>query len=86
MGYGLAQLSVRTDHNKESLIKKRQRRRQREHHLKVIYRLFEITFYACKMLSSRPNRLTHVVPNLNPLGIKHFVSGISISFKCECTL
>ena len=26
----------------------------------------------------------NVVPNSNPLGIKHFVSGISISFKCEC--
>ena len=24
------------------------------------------------------------VPNSNPLGIKRFVSGISISFKCEC--
>ena len=26
----------------------------------------------------------NVVPNSNPLGIKRFVSGISISFKCEC--
>ena len=26
----------------------------------------------------------NVVPNSNPLGIKGFVSGISISFKCEC--
>ena len=26
----------------------------------------------------------NVVPNSNPLGIKRFVSGISISFKFEC--
>ena len=26
----------------------------------------------------------NVVPNSNPLGIKRFVLGISISFKCEC--
>ena len=26
----------------------------------------------------------NVVPNSNPLAIKRFVSGISISFKCEC--
>ena len=26
----------------------------------------------------------NVVPNSNPLGIKRYVSGISISFKCEC--
>ena len=31
-----------------------------------------------------PNRLTQCVPNSNPLGIIFFVSGISISFKCEC--
>ena len=42
------------------------------------------SYYACKMLSNRPNRLTHVVPNLNPLGIKRCVSGISMSFKSEC--
>ena len=35
----------------------------------------------------RPIRLTNiVVPNSNPLGIKRFVSGISISFKCECNI
>ena len=28
--------------------------------------------------------LLNVVPNSNPSGIKRFVSGISISFKCEC--
>ena len=28
----------------------------------------------------------NVVPNSNPLGIKRFVSGISISFKCECNI
>ena len=32
--------------------------------------------------SNRPIRL--YVPNSNPLRIKRFVSGISISFKCEC--
>ena len=26
----------------------------------------------------------NVVPNSNPLGIKRFVLGISVSFKCEC--
>ena len=30
--------------------------------------------------------LLNVVPNSNPLGIKRFVSGISISFKCECNI
>ena len=30
--------------------------------------------------------LLNVVPNLNPLGIKRFVSGISVSFKCECNI
>ena len=28
----------------------------------------------------------NVVPNSNPLGIKRFVSSISISFKCECSI
>ena len=26
----------------------------------------------------------NVVANSNPLGIKHFVPSISMSFKCEC--
>ena len=34
--------------------------------------------------SYRPIRLTQCLPNSNPLGITRFVSGISISFKCEC--
>ena len=45
------------------------------------------TFYIVwKLKVNRPIRLTHVVPNSNPLGIKRFVSGISISFKCECNI
>ena len=39
---------------------------------------------ACKLRSNKPNRLTHVVSNSNPLGIKRFDSGISISLKCKC--
>ena len=27
---------------------------------------------------------SYAVPNSNPLGIQRFVSGISVSFKCEC--
>ena len=41
-------------------------------------------YLACKIRSNRPNRQTHVVSNSNPLGIKRFDSGISISFKCKC--
>ena len=41
-------------------------------------------YLECKIRSNRPNRLTHVVSNSNPLGIKRFDSGISISFKCKC--
>ena len=37
----------------------------------------------CKQVH-RPIRLTQCCTNSNPLGIKRFVSGISISFKCEC--
>ena len=33
-----------------------------------------------------PFGLLNVVPNSNPLGMKRFVRGISISFKYECTL
>ena len=29
-------------------------------------------------------KLNHNIPNSNPLGKNRFVSGISISFKCEC--
>ena len=31
-----------------------------------------------------PFGLLNVVPNSNPLGIKHFVPGIAMLFKCEC--
>lgn len=40
MDHGLAQLLMRTDHNNGSLQKAR-RRRQREHHLKLILRVFK---------------------------------------------
>ena len=44
-------------------------------------------YLACKIHSNRPNRLTHVVSNSNPLGIKTgFNSGISISFKRKCNI
>ena len=32
------------------------------------------------------NRLTQCCTQFKPLGIKCFVSGISISFKCECLI
>ena len=38
----------------------------------------------CKPISIDLFGLLNVLPNSNPLGIKCFVSGISISFKCEC--
>ena len=69
----MAQLPMRTDHNKGGL-RNDNVDGKRKHQIKIISRLFEVTFYARKMLSNRPNRLTHVLPNLNPLGIKLFVS------------
>ena len=79
MDYGLAQLPMRTDHNKGGL-RKDNVDGKREHQLKIISRLFEVMFYASKM----PNRLTQVVPNLNPFGNKTiWVMNFHISFKSE---
>ena len=39
---------------------------------------------ACACALVRTSLNNSVVPNSNPLGIKRFASGISISFKCEC--
>ena len=35
-------------------------------------------------IGNRPIRLTHCCTQFKPFGNKTFVSGISISFKCEC--
>ena len=43
-------------------------------------------YLAYKIHSNRPNRLTHVVSNSNPLGSKRFDSEISISFKRKCNI
>ena len=50
-----------------------------EIHFLFIY----LSYYACKMRSNRPNRLTYVAPKSNLLRIKCFVLGISIPFKWE---
>ena len=44
------------------------------------------SFLLCFVFLNRPNRLTQGLPNSNPLGIKRFVSEISISFTCECQI
>ena len=41
-------------------------------------------YLVCKIRRNRPNGQTHAVSNSNPLGIKRFDSGISISFKSKC--